>query len=95
VEATQTSSINLDNSTSLKYWLDDPFWTSTSSLYPSSTRSEHEAFENETDGVLFEALAGVGTVKTDAYLSLVLAADVSRLDIRDATSAMMLLFVRH
>ena len=88
-----TSSITLDKRISLKYWLDDPFWTRMSSLDLSLKLSECKIVVGCVEGVVF-AGSERATAGTDASPSLTLATDFSRVEMREAMSAMMVFFAR-
>jgi len=88
-----TSPITLDNRISLKYWLDDPFWTRTSSLDLSRDwLSLAGCTENIASLLLVTGLPGLDRLALCSTFAS--ARDLSRLKIRDAISAMMVFFVR-
>jgi hypothetical protein len=82
-----TSPITLDKMISLKYWLEDPF----STRMPSRGLSFN--FSELGDGGMLLLPSGTWMAEADAS-SLAWARDFSKLEIRDAISAMMVLFAR-
>lgn len=70
--------------TSLKYWLDDPFSTRTSSSLSRTGCAEDEVLE----------FLEIFVPNTDESPSLLLARDFSRLKMREAMSTMMVCFSR-
>ena len=89
----ETSSMTLDKRISLKYWLDDPFWTRMSSLNLSLELLECKLFAGCVERVVL-AVSDVGTVGIDVSTFLALSTDFSRVEIREAMSAMMVSFAR-
>lgn len=77
----------------MKYWLEDPFWTRMSSLDLSLKLPECAVFACWVERVAF-AVSDVRIVGTDVSTLLTLSTDFSRLAIREAMSAMMVVFAR-
>jgi len=92
--------MTLDKRISLKYWLDEPFWTTTSSLDLSLKVPDCFSFAGCAEDVVFlvsVSVAGSGVLGPDPPVfgsTVTLARDFSRLEMREAISAMMVFFDR-
>jgi hypothetical protein len=88
----------LDKRISLKYWLDEPFWTTISSLDLSLKVPDYFSLAGCAEDVVFlvsVSVAGSRVLSPDPPVfgsAVALARDFSRLEMREAISAMMVLF---
>lgn len=89
----QTCSITLDRIISLKYWLNEPFWTRMSSLALCVKLSWPRAVTGNLIGEQF-AFPEMGAVGPDTSSSLALLTDFSKLERREAISAMIVFLAR-
>lgn len=89
--------MTLDQSISLKYWLDDPFWTRMSSperLLPEVSAAGAGPGSSSGGLVATSDTGGLGVDRCDSDPSVAWARDRSRLEMRPAISAIMVLLGR-
>jgi hypothetical protein len=92
--------MTLDKRISLKYWLDEPFWMTTSSLDLSLKVLACVSLAGCAEDAVFlvsVSVAGSGVFGPDPPVfdsAVALARDFSRLEMREAISAMMVFFDR-
>jgi hypothetical protein len=92
--------MTLEKRISLKYWLDEPFWTTTSSLDLPLKVPDCVSPADCTEDVVFlvsVSVAGSEVLGADPPVwgsAVASARDFSRLEMREAISAMMVFFDR-